>query len=162
MKMVATVDRVPVYVRASQLGGADEAAVIQKAIEGEIVVQCEPAFEINFGSEVLRSELERRISKTYPDREAFHTELEREGMTYEDYIYEQRRIAARDGFEAWALEYIKIKEARAEGRKPRMDKTQATLSEEENSVEHRRQVWLNFIESQKQIRKVVLLPADSR
>lgn len=155
--MVATVNSVPVYVRHSQLDGTKNDQLISDAIEGELAVQCEPLFGISSGTETLRSELERKISEEYPNREDFHRELKNEGMTYEDYVYEWRRISALATFKAWILEYIKLGEARSEGKKTSIDEIKAAFSKEERSPEYRKKTWEKFIQDQKAKAQIVII-----
>lgn len=145
LKMVAIANNVPVYVRSSQLGGKHDNEIITRAIEGELIVQFEKPWGPDSGSPALRSEIERILPRKFPDRNDFNTMLKREGMTYEDYIYEQRRIMAWEAFQAWIIEYLAMREAAREERPFHLEKFQKAMSAEERSPEYRARIWSTFL-----------------
>ncbi len=145
MVMVATVNRVPVYLRNSQMQSPDAEKMIIRAIEGELIVQCEPSRDVSTGSPSLRSEIERAISRIYPSREVFDAMLESEGMTYEDYVYEQRRQMAWETFAVWIVDYDRLVEHRTAGRKISMEQMQRELTKEERAPAYRKKYWENFL-----------------
>lgn len=145
LKMVAIANDVPVYVRSSQLDGKHDNEIINRAIEGELIVQFEKPWGPDSGSPALRSEIERILPQKFPDRNDFNTMLKREGMTYEDYIYEQRRIMAWEAFQAWIIEYLAMRKAAKEERPFHLEKFQKAMSAEERSAEYRAKVWTSFL-----------------
>ena len=156
--MVAIANDVPVYVRSSQLDGKHDNEIITRAIEGELIVQFEKPWGPDSGSPALRSEIERTLPQRFPDRRDFDAMLKREGLSYEDFIYEQRRIMVWEAFQAWIIEYLAMREAAKEGRPFHLEKFQKAMSAEERSTEYRAKIWTRFLADLKAGARIRKLP----
>lgn len=75
--MVAIVNDVPVYVRRSRIEGPEREKSISRAIEGELIVQCEKPWGPDTGTPMLRVEIERKIARDYRSRKDFEAALKK-------------------------------------------------------------------------------------
>ena len=154
--LVAIVNDVPVFIRDSQLRGQDSAAIIDHAIEGELLIQLENA-RGEF-ADVLNEEIERRIDRDYPSVDAFEAMLARDGLGYEDYVREQRRLVVREAIESGIVEYLKIREAQKKRRPIRLEDIQNSLTREERSTAYRQARWGEFVAGLRSSARIQRLP----
>lgn len=153
--LVAIVNDVPVFIRSSQLRGEDRSAIVDRAIEGELLIQLENS-RGEF-SDALNEEIERRIDREYPSVEAFEAMLARNAMSYEDFVREQRRLVVREAIESGIVEYLKILDARKKRRSIRLEEIQNSLTTEEKSAAYRESRWEQFIRQLRSSAKIQLL-----